>query len=244
MNLSKKKKKIATIIVLTLIIIIVIKAFIFPSKFIYSGTLEADKIDLSARVVSIIQSYSTSEGSKAKAGDTLATLACEDIKISSEQSIRDFERAEKLFKENSLPKETYEHSKSKYDEAKTRLDWCVIKAPVDGTVLTTYMQEGELVSIGSKIVTIADLNNLWTYLYVAQPDVIFFKLGSEIKVYSPDADKYFKAKIIKINEEAEFTPKNVQTREERARLVFGIKIKIETGLDVLKPGMTVEVVLP
>ncbi|MBF0208213.1 MAG: HlyD family efflux transporter periplasmic adaptor subunit [Oligoflexia bacterium] len=218
------------------------------SGFSYIGTVEVVKVDLSSRVSSVISSILVKEGDEVNAGDTLLSMSCEDFKIIEELAKNDFERAAKLIKQGSIPKETFEHAKFKYEDAKLRILWCTIKSPLKGTILNRYREPGELISTGTKVFTLANLDEVYAYVYVEEAIVAKLLLKQKVMVSIPEKNNQeVEGSIIKINEEAEFTPKNVQTKEERTRLVYGIKIGLANGTNgkrVLKPGMTVEVMFP
>lgn len=128
-----------------------------------------------------------------------------------------------------------------------RLGWCRITSPIDGTVLSRYHEPGELVNPGTKLLTLANIKDIWAFIYVPQPEVANLKPGMKLKGYLPELNnREFSGTILKINDEAEFTPKNVQTRFERTRLVYGVKVSfLESNTDeILKPGMTIEIALP
>lgn len=134
--------------------------------------------------------------------------------------------------------------KNSLDDAKVRVDWCTITSPITGNVLNRYHEPGELVMPGSKLFTLANIKDIWAYIYIPQPIVAKLKPGMVLNGYLPEmGDKLFKGKILKINDEAEFTPKNVQTRNERERLVFGVKVSFLgfNESEILKPGMTIEI---
>ena len=240
----KKKKAIPIVIALALIIaaILIVKS---RSDFLYAGTIEATKIDVPARVSSVIGVIDIHEGDKVKVGQALMTLTGEDLKIAAETAERDYARAEKLYKSGSMPQESYDHLRGKRDDAALRWNWCTITSSINGTVLNTYKEKGEWVSPGAKLLTLADLSEVWTLVYVAQPLLAKLSLGAKAEGYLPEmSGKTFEGKITKISDEAEFTPKNVQTREERTRLVYGIKVTFPNPDGILKPGMSVEVRLP
>jgi HlyD family secretion protein len=240
--MNSKKRRIIIAAIVLIIAIIVIKITLFGDKFYYAGTIEATKVDISARISSVINSIPVKEGNHINKGVLLLTLSCEDIKISLEQAQKDYERAYKLYRQGSVPQENYEHMKAKYDDTRLKMEWCEIKSPVSGTILTKYREEGELVQYGTKLFTIADMQDLWANIYVPQPIIAKLKLGMELNGYLPELGmKRLKGKITKISEEAEFTPKNVQTREERTRLVFAIKVSFDNSENILKPGMSIEV---
>lgn len=97
---------------------------------------------------------------------------------------------------------------------------------------------------GTKLLTLANIKDIWAYIYVPQTLVNKLKPGMKLNAYLPEMnDKLFVGKILKVNDEAEFTPKNVQTRTERERLVFGVKVSFlgSNEDEILKPGMTIEI---
>ncbi len=207
--------------------------------FEYAGTVEATRVNLPSRVATVVKSIATEEGQHVKKGQVVAELACEDIALNNALADENYRRARHLKQTGSISKEAFEQAQNKNAEAETRLAWCVIKSPVDGTVLTKFLEPSEWVNPGTKILTIADLKNLWTYFYVSQEVMSKLKLGSAVDGHVPELGKNFHGTIVKINEEAEFTPKNIQTQSERTRLVFGIKVAFKNDDGFLKPGITI-----
>jgi len=125
------------------------------------------------------------------------------------------------------------------------VEWCSIKSPVSGRLLYSYRENGELVAPGTKLATVADLSEVWAYIYVPHDMLAKLKTGMEVKAFLPEAGNMeFPGRVSVIYSEAEFTPKNVQTRKERTRLVFAVKVAFSNPDEILKPGMTVEVRLP
>lgn len=115
---------------------------------------------------------------------------------------------------------------------------CTVTAPAGGTVTHRAVEVGELVTPGATVITLADLDSVYVMLYVTEVEVGRVRLGdaAEIRI---DAfpDKPFIGKITYISPEAEFTPKNVQTKEDRVKLVFGVKVAIGNKEGLLKPGL-------
>ncbi len=224
---------------------LVAKFVVFREPFRYAGTVEATKVDVPVRVSSVIEEILVREGDIVRADQLLLVLSCEDIKITAAQARRDLERAARLVKQGFMPPQTYEQTKTRYADARLRLNWCRVQAPTPGTVLTRYREPGESVAPGAKLFTLADLREVYAYIYVAQPELVHLRVGMQLEAVIPELDmRGVAGTIIKINEEAEFTPKNVQTREERTRLVYGVKINFANPDGLLKPGMTIEVALP
>jgi HlyD family secretion protein len=221
--------------------------FILEKPFRYAGTLEATKVDLSARVAAAIEQVRVHEGDRVKEGETLVTLACEDYKIAARLAHENYDRSRKLSKIGSVSDETMDQVRRQKDDADVRLAWCSIASPIEGKVLSRYHEPGEWVGPGTKIVTLANIRDIWAYIYVPQPKVAQLSPGMKLKGYLPELNnREFDGTILKINDEAEFTPKNVQTQAERERLVFGVKVSFRdaNSEEILKPGMTIEVELP
>jgi HlyD family secretion protein len=119
-----------------------------------------------------------------------------------------------------------------------------IVAPADGTILSRPVEVGDVVSPGSAMFVLVDLNRLYLKVYVPEPDIPKIRLGDRADV-SVDAfpGRRFTARVSKISDQAEFTPKNVETREERLKLVFGVELAFTDGAGVLKPGMPADCVI-
>lgn len=209
-----------------------------PQSFEYAGTLEATRIDLPARVATIAKTLHVEEGQVVKKGELLLELGCEDLEISARLIFNNYQRALKLRKTGSISNEAFDQAKNKQDEAAMKISWCKIHSPVDGTVLTQFVEANEWVNPGSKMITVAELNNLWVYFYIPQKLMSQLQVGTQVRGRIPEIHQSFTGRIQKINEEAEFTPKNVQTESERTRLVYGVKVKFENPKGLLKPGMT------
>lgn len=117
--------------------------------------------------------------------------------------------------------------------------------PIGGTVLTKYAQEGEITSPGKALYKIADLSTMTLRAYITGSQLSQVKLGQTVKVLTDDGkDKYRETTgtISWISDKAEFTPKTIQTKEERANLVYAVKIKVKND-GLLKIGMYGEVKL-
>ncbi|MES2504857.1 MAG: efflux RND transporter periplasmic adaptor subunit [Myxococcota bacterium] len=237
-----KKIVVFALILIGAITALALKLTVFKQEFTFAGTIEATKVDISSRVTSVIAKMNVQAGDDITQGQALLSLTCEDISLKARLAESNFKRAQNLFAQGSSSKEAYDLSLNNRDEASLMRSWCQITAPLTGTVLAKYHEPGEMVTPGIKLLTLANLAELYTYIYVPQPDVAKLKLGQKIIGHLPELDmKPFEGKIIEISEQAEFTPKNVQTREERQRLVYAVKVLFANAAKTLKPGMTVEV---
>ncbi len=118
-----------------------------------------------------------------------------------------------------------------------------IRNPITGTVLAKYAEAGEITSMGKALYKIADLSYLNLRAYITGTQLPKVKLGQQVKVFIDDGKKNYKqydGTITWISDKAEFTPKTIQTKEERANLVYAIKVKVKND-GYLKIGMYGEV---
>ena len=159
---------------------------------------------------------------------------------------------ENLLKAERGPlKSEIEASKSQVDVAKAQVEMlekklndAIIISPANGYVSLINYDEGELVTAGSLLTKITNLDDVFVKVYVNQLDLGKIKIGDEAEI-KPDAypDKTFKGRIVFISNEAEFTPKNIQTKEERVKLVYAVKIRVENSEHLLKDGMLCDVLI-
>ncbi len=124
------------------------------------------------------------------------------------------------------------------DLLRQNIEDCKIYSPSDGIISKKFVEEGEIVSPSSSILKISDLQTVNLVIYVTETELAKIKLGqkADIKIDSYK-DKNYEGKIIFISPEAEFTPKNIQTQDERTKMVFAVKIEINNPQYELKPGM-------
>lgn len=215
--------------------------------FLYAGTLETTKIDLSARLPAAIESINVREGDRVRQGEIVIVLACEDYRIAARLAHQNWDRYNTLSEKGWESKEIQDQYKTQMDDADNKVNWCTIASPINGTVLSRAHEPGEWMTVGTAILTLGNIRDIWAYIYVPQPIIAKLSIGQKLKCVLPELhNRVFEGRIIKINDEAEFTPKNVQTQKERERLVYGVKISFwdVNEEEILKPGMTIEVEIP
>jgi HlyD family secretion protein len=123
------------------------------------------------------------------------------------------------------------------------LEHAVIRAPFGGVVTVRHREPGETAPAGTPVLTIMDPTDRWVRIYVREDDVGRLALGGTAAI-SADAypDRTYAGRIVFIADEAEFTPRNVQTTEERVKLVYRVKVRIEADSTFdLKPGLPADV---
>ena len=115
-----------------------------------------------------------------------------------------------------------------------------IVAPLAGVVTSRLIEPGELVAVGTPIAVLVDLDRAWANVYVEEPLVPSLRIDQPATVLT-DAGDRLPGRIAVISPRAEFTPRNVQTADERARLVYRVKVTVDNRQGILKPGMPVVV---
>ena len=125
--------------------------------------------------------------------------------------------------------------------ADQRLSECRLSAPATGRISTIFYEVGEMAMPGASLLKLYKMDDVFVWVYVPNHDVGRVRLNQNVNIV---ADTYpgitFKGNVVRINEEAEFTPKSVQTKEDRTRLVFGVKVALDNSDRKLLPGMPVE----
>ena len=123
-----------------------------------------------------------------------------------------------------------------------QIDKLTVNAPMDGVVLTRSVQPGEVVQAGMTVMTIAKLDTLKITVYISEDRYGEVKLGDSATL-SVDSfpGEAFKATVTRIADQAEYTPRNVQTKEERQTTVYAVELSVENSDGKLKPGMPVDV---
>ncbi len=123
-------------------------------------------------------------------------------------------------------------------QARSRLRETVVVSPIEGVVLRKNLEAGETANPGVPILTLVDPKDVWLRAYVPETEMGRLKIGDPATLHV-DAfpNRVFTGRLIEIGGEAEFTPRNVQTKKERVNLVFRIKIQIDNPEGLLKPGL-------
>ena len=122
--------------------------------------------------------------------------------------------------------------------SRVNLDYTILRSPSAGVVTVRQAELGEVVSPGSPVVTLSDLDHIWLRAYIAETDLGRIHWGQDAAVTTDTyPGKQYHGRISFISSSAEFTPKSVQTYKERVTLVYRIKIDIDNSSHELKPGM-------
>lgn len=251
------KRKIIIPVVLSAAIVGTILFFIFRGNgdenvVSGTGTIEATEVDVSLRLSGKVLEIKVGEGDKVEEGELLAVVKASELQakrigaaaIYNEAGIN-LRRVRSLYNAGGVSRMDLDSAESAYLQAKSSLEYIdaslvdtKLYAPISGVVTSKNLEVGETAFPGVAVLTLADLRVVWMKIYVAEPVMGLINLGDDAKIM---VDSYpgrtFLGKVTFISQEPEFTPKNVQTQEERTKLVFAVKIEMENDDMALKPGM-------
>lgn len=235
-----------------------------------SGNVEVTETNLGFKTGGRIASLLVDEGGRVAKGDLIATLDNRELKALVEQNrasvaiaeaeefkaSKDFERFESLRKEDAVSVQQMDAALRARDGARSqirlaraalaaseqRLDDTELRAPISGVVLARNSEVGELAAAGAVVCTIGDIEHPWIKVYVKEDKLGLVKLGQKAEIRTDTyPKKVYEGTVTYISSEAEFTPKTVQTKEERVKLVFGVKVSVRNENEELKPGMPADV---
>lgn len=124
------------------------------------------------------------------------------------------------------------------DEVQKSIDDSYLTSPLKGTVTHKVAEQGELVPFGATVATVTDLSSVYLMIYVTEEELPHIRLGQKVDVAIDGMpNKTFPGTVTYISPEAEFTPKDIQTKDDRVKLVFGVKVEIPNPTGALKKGL-------
>lgn len=151
-----------------------------------------------------------------------------------------FNKAKKIFRQEEIEQARANLNKAiaGVDLLKKNIRDSYVISPINGFLVKTYVERGETVTPMSSLFKVADLDVVELVIYVSEDELGYVKLGQKAEVtIDTYNDKVYEGKVTYISPEAEFTPKNIQTKDERTKLVFAVKIEVPNKDYDLKPGM-------
>lgn len=173
---------------------------------------------------------------------TLMEAAQKDLETSQEQ-VR-IARLGSREDQISAARWAIRQAESAVSQLEQRISDSEIVSPISGRVSIKNMEQGEIVRAGSTIITLVDLDRPWVRVFIPENKLGRVKLGMQAEIISDTfPDKTYQGIIRNIATEAEFTPKNVQTQEERIKLVYAVKVYVDNPNQELKPGQPVDAVI-
>lgn len=169
-------------------------------------------------------------------------LKLAQARLEAAQARLDLAQAPVSAEQLALAKAQVEVAQAAVAALQAQIDRAVIKAPMDGTVLTRSVEPGEVVLPGTPLLTLARLDQLSITVYVPEDRYGQIRLGQTVAVIVDSfPGEEFQATVVRIADRAEFTPRNVQTEEGRRTTVFAVELDVKNPQAKLKPGMPVDV---
>jgi len=157
--------------------------------------------------------------------------------ISSQQMMEKLHRGSRPEEINEA-RQKRDYAAAQVDLLRKKVHDCYILAPSAGVLTLKGVEPGELVTPGMNILRVTYLDTVKLMIYVNEQDVAKIRLGDNARIaVDGQKSRSFSGKVVYISPVAEFTPKNVQTQEERTKLVFGVKIEVDNPEGLLKPGL-------
>jgi multidrug resistance efflux pump len=190
------------------------------ASLIASGTIEYDERTLAAESAGRVADLSVDEGTRVTEGSVVGHLVNPVLSVQNRQATSD---------------------PASLQVTEAQLSMLDLVAPSTGIVQKQIAHKGEFVAAGSPVLTVADATNLKLTLYVLEADLGRVSLGQSVSVRT-DAfpNQTFNGLVTRIADNAEFTPRNVQTPRDRQNLVFAVTVRIPNANEVLKAGLPVD----
>lgn len=265
------RRAILVLVVVLLLVAALLYSQSRPKPLRVSGFVEADEIRVGSRVGGRVQKVDAIEGQAVKRGDVLiqlepydllshqaeavariaeakaqqqlAQISVDRIAPAFAQSAASKEEMDTANAQLSLTKASVEAAEANAQAIATQIAELKIYAPVDGLVEAVDLQPGDLVAANAPVLSLMDTSNLWVRAYLPE-NRLDVQVGRKTVVRVDSfANQKFAAHLSYVSREAEFTPGNVQTPEERSKQVFRIKATLDEGLDKLRAGMAADVLL-
>lgn len=203
---------------------------LFDARLKLTGTLELTEHSVGAPVAGRLALVEVEEGQSVTKGQRVAVLD------RFEQAERDFRRIEELAAKGGATPQQVEQAQLAMNDQR-------VTSPVDGVVLVRVHEAGEVVTAGAPVAVIGDRKTVWVRIYVPEGEVSRVDLGQEAEIHVDGVRQPFRGHVTFIATQAEFTPRNVQTPEERVTQTFAVKVTIEKPESYLRPGVSAEVIL-
>ncbi|OPX89313.1 MAG: Macrolide export protein MacA [Pelotomaculum sp. PtaB.Bin013] len=294
-----------------------------PAGIQATGTIEATKVQLCAKVPGALQNVTINSGDPVKKGQLVAIVARNDLIAQKERDAlgvlkaeaqladltsgarwqeikdaeiavniartnydktdKDYQRALALFQAQAISKSEIENAETALRQAKNQVDSAesklsllesgsrpeqieaartelernnaILKAseaaledtrvvsPIDGSVLTKNFEEGEFIQAGASVATVVNTNDMWIKIYLPTDDLPKIKIGRQVAFTVSGSEEKYTGIIEEIATSGEYTPKTIQTKKERANIVYEVKIRISDENGTLKPGMPADVTI-
>jgi multidrug resistance efflux pump len=209
-----------------------------------AGHIETTETDLGFQVPGRIASISVEPGDEVKAGQVVAKLDDQVFRQQVDAAQGRVDAVNAVARPQRLKDAELLQARAALEIAKLRLSYATLTSPVGGLVLARSANPGEIAAVGTTIITLGDLDNVWFEGYLPERDLGKVRYGQSATITIDGAPgKNYSGTISYISGKAEFTPKTVETYRERVTMVYRLRIKVPNPQRVLKIGMPAEAVI-
>lgn len=189
----------------------------------------------------------------------------EAARIDLANARKNLDRLREALKAGSIPQKDFDNANSAFESGNKRvnvleakldllqtqqqtldiqLGYTSVTSPIIGYIQTDPVEVGEIALLGGRLFEIVDLDETWVEIYVNEIDIPHVNLNDKAELHlDSDPGQTLKGNVSFISQQAEFTPKNVQTMKERVKQVFAVRIRIDNSSRLFKPGLPVDVYL-
>ena len=215
-----------------------------------SGTVEAQQFQVASVIAGRVNKVAVSEGDVVKQGQTLVVLDQSALKLQvdqAEQGVKAARAALRNAKEDgtkadvSAARARLNQAEAAVDLAKVQLGYATVTAPHSGVVVTLTANAGENAGPGRTLLTLTDPGDLFVRVFVSEMQIGNIKIGQQATVTTESVSEPWTGAVSFVASEAEFTPNNVETKDQRTKLVFEVRVRISDTSGALKAGMPVDV---
>jgi HlyD family secretion protein len=215
-----------------------------------SGAVEAQQYHVASVIAGRVTKVDVSEGDVVKQGQTVVVLDQSALKLQvkqAEEGVKAARAALSNAKEDgtdadvSAARARLNQAKAAVDLAEVQLGYATVAAPHDGVVVTVTTNEGQNAGPGRTLLTLSDPSNLFVRVFVPETQIGNVKVGQQVSVTPDSPTEPYAGTVSFVASEAEFTPTNVETKDQRTKLVFEVRVRISDTSGALKAGMPVDV---
>ncbi len=216
-----------------------------------NGTIEANEVLVSPRVAGRIEYSPPEEGVEVTAGAVLFRLDNDTIRLQYRQAAAGVRAAKAAYDQAVDDHESWatrQAAKAKLDQARyardmarLQIDYTVITAPATATILSVAADAGENAVPGATLAVLGRLDDLYVSVFVGEEQIGQVKPGDQATVRVDSSDEDFAGTVSFIASEPQFTPATVETKDQRTKLVYEVRLDVTDPSGVLKPGMPADV---
>jgi membrane fusion protein YbhG len=215
-----------------------------------SGTVEATEYQVASSLAGRIETVTVTEGDTVKAGQVIVLLDTAALKLQVQQAndaVRAAQAAVTQAKDTGTNADVraaqarLDQARTAVSLAKVQLKYATVAAPHGGTVVSVTANAGENASPGKTLATISDTTDLFVRVFIPETEIGAVKLGQKATITTDSTSNTYPGRVEFVASAAQFTPNNVETKDQRVKLVYEARVRIADPTGELKAGMPVDV---